>query len=90
MQMYSMHRRLDNSKVSVTSLHPGVVDTGLMRESQDSRFRQLAMGAVRTLGKLLHIHRGNILQMSWHLTCTYNKNGGSGIGTKMKRRIFLK
>ena len=54
MQMYSMHRRLGNSKVSVTSLHPGVVETGLLRESRESKWTQLAIGAIRSFGKPLY------------------------------------
>ena len=84
MQMYSMHRRLGNSKVCVTSLHPEVVDTGLMRESQDSWFRQLAMGAVRSLGKLLQIHNGTPYMY------IYSKNGVSGIVTKLKEGELFK
>lgn len=31
MQMYAMSRRLKGLNVSITSLHPGIVDTGLIR-----------------------------------------------------------
>lgn len=41
MQMYSMARRLEGSNVSVTSLHPGFVNTELM-----SNFSSSFTGAV--------------------------------------------
>lgn len=50
MQMFSMNRRLQNSNVTVTSLHPGVVQTEVTRNFTDLAPWALLFGVSKLLG----------------------------------------
>lgn len=52
MQMFCLQHRLKHTNFSVTSLHPGDVDTEIMREYTDSRAYQMLIGFSRLIGIL--------------------------------------
>lgn len=52
MQMYCLQRRLKNTNVSITSVHPGVVDTEIGRDYSDSRAYRALIAVNRALGML--------------------------------------
>ena len=62
--MHCLHRRLKNTNISVTSLHPGVVATELSREVGESVLRKMAWGISRATG----------LQKHFIYSTTFNKN----------------
>ncbi|KAK3581720.1 hypothetical protein CHS0354_023407 [Potamilus streckersoni] len=50
MQMYTLNRRLKNSNVTISCVHPGMVATEIGRYSQDIPFSKMFFGACRLLG----------------------------------------
>ena len=52
MQMYSLQRRLKNTNISITSVHPGDVDTEIGRDYVDSKTWQLLLRFSRLIGEL--------------------------------------
>jgi NAD(P)-dependent dehydrogenase (short-subunit alcohol dehydrogenase family) len=55
MQMHCLHRRLRNSNISVTSAHPGIVETNIGAEFKDMAAFQIFLKLNRLVGnKTLH------------------------------------
>lgn len=50
MQMHCLDRRLRNSNVSVTSAHPGMVDTEIGAEFKDRKAYQFFVTMCRLIG----------------------------------------
>ena len=50
--MYSLQRRLKNTNISITSVHPGDVDTEIGRDYVDSKTWQLLLRFSRLIGEL--------------------------------------
>ena len=50
MQMYCLQRRLRNTNLSVTSVHPGGVDIEIRRDYLDSRAVQMLVRFRRFIG----------------------------------------
>ena len=48
--MHCLQRRLRNTSISVTSVHPGMVRTEIGRDFTDSKAYQLFLGINRVLG----------------------------------------
>ncbi|XP_021355312.1 retinol dehydrogenase 14-like [Mizuhopecten yessoensis] len=51
MQMFSMNRRLQNSNVTVVSLHPGIVDTEVTRNFSDMKQFAVFLSLSKLVGK---------------------------------------
>ncbi|XP_069136791.1 polyprenol dehydrogenase-like isoform X2 [Argopecten irradians] len=58
MQMFSMNRRLKASNVTVTSLHPGMVETELPRNFQDMKTFICFTSVTKCIGKLKSPYEG--------------------------------
>lgn len=50
MQMYSLNRRLRNTNITVTSCHPGMIDTRIGAELSDHKVYQLLVTMGRATG----------------------------------------
>ena len=50
MQMYCLQRRLQNTNISVTSLHPGVVQTEIARDYNDVWWFRILKSIARVKG----------------------------------------
>ena len=56
MNMYSLHRRLENTNTSVYALHPGIIDTPILQNFQGiSGTYNFGIKVIKMIGKFTYI-----------------------------------